>query len=227
VTTKEYCQSVIERDRWHKQQEKNFPIRENNSPLISLRNASIDLAYEPSIMKNYAFLVRKELIGKISRISEQLSRQDKTLIIRSTWRSFKHQKLLWNNSMKSKQKQYPDKSREELRKIVGHFIASEKRSTHATGGAVDALIYDKKRNCILDFGTNKGLRIDLNEKCYPYHPGISKEARMNRELLISLFEGEGFVCDMKEYWHFDYGNIGWAIEKNEPRAIYDIIGEIG
>lgn len=226
MTTKDYCQSVEEKDRWHKQKEKDFPIRENNSPLIGLRNASLDLAYEPSIMKDYAFLIRKELIGKISRISEQLSRQDKTLIIRSAWRSFKHQRLLWNTTMKTMQKRYPDKSRDELKKVVAYFIAPEKKSTHSTGGAVDALIYDKKTSCILDFGTNRGLKIELSEKCYPFYPDISTVAKKNRELLIGLFEAEGFVCDMKEYWHFDYGNIGWAIEKNEPRAIYDVIGDM-
>ena len=227
MTAKEYCETVEEKDRLHKKKEKNFLIRENNSPLISLKNASMDLAYEPSVMKDYAYLVRKELIGKIGRISEQLNSQDKTLIIRSAWRSFKHQKLLWNNTVKLMTKKYPLKTLEEIKKITSYFIAPEKKSTHSTGGAIDALIYNKKTSSILDFGTNQGLKIELSERCYPYYPDISKEARKNRELLIGLFEEEGFVCDMKEYWHFDYGNIGWAIEKEEKRAIYDIIGEKG
>jgi len=227
MTAKEYCETVEEKDRLHKKLEKKFPIRDNNSPLISLKNASLDLAYEPSVMKDYAYLVRKELIGKVGRISEQLNRQEKTLIIRSAWRSFKHQKLLWNNTMKLMQKRYPSETAEGIKKIVSYFIAPEKKSTHSTGGAIDALIYDKKAGGILDFGTNQGLKIELSEKCYPYYPGFSKEVRKNRDLLIGLFEAEGFVCDMKEYWHFDYGNIGWAIEKKEKRAFYDVVGEKG
>jgi D-alanyl-D-alanine dipeptidase len=37
--------------------------------------------------------------------------------------------------------------------------------------------------------------------------------KKNRKLLIGLFEDEDFVVDIKEYWHFDYGNASWAIEK--------------
>lgn len=84
---------------------------------------------------------------------------------------------------------------------------------HSTGGAVDALIYDKQKNNILDFGTNRGYKIELNKKCYPYYPDISPLAKKNRKLLIGLFENEDFVCDLREYWHFDFGNSSWAVEK--------------
>ena len=73
------------------------------------------------------------------------------------------------------------------------------------------------------FGTNDGYSINLNDKCYPYHPYITPEAKRNRKLLIGLFEEEDFVVDLKEYWHFDYGNVAWAIEKEEEHAIYGII----
>ncbi len=75
----------------------------------------------------------------------------------------------------------------------------------------------------MDFGTNDGLNINLNDKCYPYHPFISFRAKRNRELLMTIFEEEEFVVDLKEYWHFDYGNLGWAIEKGEDHSIYGII----
>jgi len=120
-------------------------------------------------------------------------------------------------------KKHPSKSIDEINEIVSYYIAPEKKSTHSTGGAVDALIYDRKSDQILNFGTNKGHKIELSKKCYPYHPEINQHAKENRKLLIDLFENEEFVCDMKEYWHFDYGNIGWAIEKNETHAIYGIL----
>jgi D-alanyl-D-alanine dipeptidase len=34
-----------------------------------------------------------------------------------------------------------------------------------------------------------------------------------------------FVVDIKEYWHFDYGDASWALEKGEKYAIYGIIKE--
>lgn len=75
----------------------------------------------------------------------------------------------------------------------------------------------------MDFGTNDGFKINLTKKCYPGHPQISNEAKENRALLIHLFEEEDFVVDLKEYWHFDFGNAGWALEKGKDHAFYGII----
>ncbi|MHC4525556.1 MAG: M15 family metallopeptidase, partial [Planctomycetota bacterium] len=175
--------------------------------------------------KGYKYFVREAVFEKIGRISKLLDQQEKVLIIRSVWRSVKHQRLIWTNKVAFLQKKYPDKKLSQIKEIVSQFIAPENRSTHSTGGAVDALIYDLKNDCVLDFGTNDGLNIDLNEKCYPYHPDISPLAKKNRKLLISLFENEDFVCDLKEYWHFDYGNISWAVEKGKKDSIYGMITE--
>ena len=120
-------------------------------------------------------------------------------------------------------KEHPNKSLKEINKTVSYFIAPEEESMHSTGGAVDALIYDLEKDCVMDFGNNDGLHLELNKTCYPFHPDITSQVRKNRELLINLFKKEGFVVDPKEYWHFDYGNVIWAIEKGEKHAKYDII----
>ena len=225
MTAEEYCTYVERQDLLHKQLETTFPVRENNEPLVSLLNTGFDLIFEPSVMKDYQYLVRRALVEKIGSISQKLAKQDKTLIIRSAWRSFEHQRILWNNKVRFLQGEHPEKTLEEIQHLVADFIAPEQKSTHATGGAVDALIYDKKNEQVLDFGTNKGYDIDLTKLCYPHHPEIADQARENRALLMGLFEKEGFICDLKEYWHFDYGNIGWAIERGRLYAVYGIVGQ--
>ena len=189
----------------------------------SLKDAGLKLIYEPSIMKDYRYLIREPLFEKIARISRFLETEKKRLIIRSVWRSFKHQRILWETNLEAHRKKYPEMDREELHRLVSYFIAPERESTHTTGGAVDALIYDLKKDRVMDFGTNDGLKINLSKKCYPHHPGISNEAKENRALLIGLFEEEDFVVDLKEFWHFDYGNAGWALEKGKDHAIYGIL----
>lgn len=219
----DYTNSIEAQDILHKKLEQNFPIVDNGSRLVTLLDTEIDLIYEPSIMKNYRYLVREELVDKISRISATLNKENKKLVIRSAWRSFKHQRVLWERNIKSMQRKFPQKPMTEIQEAVSYFIAPFNKSTHTTGGAVDALIFDNETNQILDFGTNEGLKISLNKKCYPDHPGITKKAKENRKLLIDLFLREDFFCDFKEYWHFDYGNIGWAIKKKTDHAIYGII----
>lgn len=198
-------------------------ILDSKSPLVSLKETGINLYYQPSIVKDYSYLVRFELVEKIERISKKLGKQGKILIIRSVWRSFEYQLLLRQNRFAILQEEYPDKSTSQINEMITLFIAPHTLSMHATGGAVDALIFDIKKDEVLDFGTNNGLTINLNEKCYPYHPDISSIAKKNRTLLIHLFEKEGFVVDAKEYWHFDYGNAYWAIEQRKKHAIYDAI----
>jgi len=189
----------------------------------SLLNVGFKLVYEPSIKENYRYLVREPIFEKIESISRSLDKENKRLIIRSVWRSFDHQKLLWDECVALHKRKHPDMGIDEIHETVSYFIAPEKESTHTTGGAVDALIYDLKADRVMDFGTNDGLKIDLNKKCYPHHPEISDEAKKNRALLIGLFEAEDFVVDLKEYWHFDFGNAGWALEKGKEFAFYGIL----
>jgi len=129
----------------------------------------------------------------------------------------------WDRNLEVARKQNPEKSSDEIERITLEFTASRENSMHATGGAVDALIYDPENDCVLDFGTNNGFKIDLNRKCYPLHPGISSEAKKNRKLLMDLFENEDFVCDLTEYWHFDYGNVVWALEKGRASSRYGVV----
>ncbi len=223
MTAKEYCELVERLDRFQKQLIPTIIIKEDNSPLISLKESGFNLMFEPSVKKDYKYLVRKAVFEKIGRISKILDKQAKVLIIRSVWRSFAHQKLLRDRRVKIIKKEYPNKSLEEISNVVSYFIAPEEESMHSTGGAVDALIYDLKKDAVIDFGNNDGLKLELNKTCYPFHPDITPQVRKNRELLINLFDKEDFVVDPKEYWHFDYGNVIWAIEKGRKYAKYGII----
>jgi D-alanyl-D-alanine dipeptidase len=200
-------------------------IHEDQSPLISLKDTEFRLMFEPSMMDGYEYRVREAVCEKIARISQKLEKQEKVLVIRSVWRSFEHQRLLWDKKVAVMRTDYPLLNEDQVRKLVSRFVAPPKESMHATGGAVDALIYDTKADRVLDFGNNEGLKLELNETCYPHHPGISAEARQNRQLLMHLFEEEEFVVDCMEYWHFDYGNVSWAADSGARFARFGVIEE--
>jgi len=216
----EYCDWVEQQDRIRKHQCRGIPVVEDEAPLVSLEGTRCSLMFEPSIVEDYAYLVRAAVFDKVERIGARLEKEDKVLIIRSAWRSFAHQRLIWDNRIVALRREHPEIHETELRRMAAYFIAPETKSMHVTGGALDALIFDVEANCVLDFGANDGLQITLGRRCYPDHPDISAQAKKNRELLIGLFDDEGFVCDLKEFWHFDYGNVSWASVKGEPHAIY-------
>lgn len=225
MEARDYCARVEQEDRLRRKRIPTVPIVDNKAPLISLKGSACNLVYEPSIMEDYRYFVRDAVADKIIRISERLGRQAKQLIIRSAWRSVHHQRLLWDRRVDYLQQQNPEIHADEINEMAAYFIAPETKSMHSTGGAVDALIHDTKNDRVMDFGSNDGLKIELNRRCYVEHPDVPAHAKRNRRLLIDLFEEEGFVCDPKEFWHFDYGNVVWAIAKNETHAIYGHISE--
>jgi len=216
----EYCQSVKNEDILLKKEMFKMRIEDDNTDLISLTKEKFEFVFEPSFIEGYQYRVRDAITKKLARINAKLIEQNKVLYIRSAWRSHHHQREMRLNKHEFLAKLHPDKNRDQLNAIVAHFIAPEKQSMHHTGGAVDALIVDRETNQILDFGSNDGSNIDLDVRCYPSHPDISDLAKKNRKLLIGLFEQEGFVVNIKEFWHFDYGNVAWAASKQLNHAIY-------
>ena len=54
-------------------------------------------------------------------------------------------------------------------------------------------------------------------------PGISDEARRNRDLLKSVLEPTGLTSYADEWWHWSYGDNGWALRVGAANAIYDKI----
>ena len=170
MNAKEYCDLIEAQDVENIKLRKNFLVKDNGSPLVSLKKVGLDIVYEPSVYKGYRYMVREELVEKITRISQALNQQNRSLVIRSAWRSFGHQKMLWDATVKLMKRRHPQKKLAKIHEIVANYVLPEKKSTHSTGGAIDALIYDKKSDRIVDFGTNEGYDIRLGRKCYPHHP---------------------------------------------------------
>jgi D-alanyl-D-alanine dipeptidase len=226
LNARQYCENAERAERRRKALARGIVVREDHSPLVSLKDAGFRLMFEPSMMTDYGYRVREAVCEKIGRISRRLEEQDRILIIRSVWRSFEHQRRLWNHKVAEMRREHPDRSDSEIDGIVSRFIAPPRESMHATGGAVDALIYDTPSHRVLDFGNNDGLHLELDETCYPLHPDIPDTARENRRLLIGLFEDEDFVVDFLEYWHFDFGNVSWATRRGRQVAPYGVIEEV-
>ena len=87
---------------------------------------------------------------------------------------------------------------------------------HCTGGAVDVTILgsDGKE---LDLGSSLKEGIDTN----PTHVrGLTHEARANRLLLVRVMTDAGFSNCADEWWHWSYGDNGWAARFDIQPAIY-------
>jgi D-alanyl-D-alanine dipeptidase len=57
--------------------------------------------------------------------------------------------------------------------------------------------------------------------CAPtYSSKLDDECRTNRLILIRAMEAAGFTNYLGEWWHWSYGDQGWALRVGSPNAFY-------
>ena len=51
--------------------------------------------------------------------------------------------------------------------------------------------------------------------------GLSSKAQAGRDLLVRALEAAGLTNYAGEWWHWSYGDSGWALRVGAPAAVYD------
>lgn len=97
---------------------------------------------------------------------------------------------------------------------------------HSTGGAVDLTIVDENGEP-LDMGSEIDAMppLSLPHHYYGKADSYSRRVQANRELLRTVMVSSGFERLPREWWHFSYGDQGWALirsikDRREIPAIY-------
>ena len=64
----------------------------------------------------------------------------------------------------------------------------------------------------------------FNDHCFPFAAsGLSDEARRNRDRLAEFMAVSKVTNYPSEYWHWSYGDQGWAYRSGHPAALYQAI----
>ena len=92
-------------------------------------------------------------------------------------------------------------------------IASE--SGHATGGAVDVILYycGKEIDCGSEY-------LDFSSVTPTWSKGLNRQQQCCRFILYNAMTQAGFINYPLEWWHFCYGDKMYAAYKFEKKAIY-------
>lgn len=154
-----------------------------------------------------------------------------SLIVYDAWRSYSVQGELFNMWRSHFSGLFPNFSHEELSKYTERYVSLPTRNElapapHATGGSVDVVLGNEAGEPLYlgtdfdDMSPKAGLRyleellessIELTTKQH--------EALINRRILYQAMIDAGFTAYHEEWWHFDYGNQWWGMQKNVP-AMY-------
>jgi D-alanyl-D-alanine dipeptidase len=130
----------------------------------------------------------------------------------------------WNHYRKLQQK-HPEWPLAILRREANKFWHPPDTFAvpgHCTGGAVDVTLLGPDGEP-LDMTS---ARCEGADTIPTYSAFLTEAARMNRELLIQVMTEAGFSNCYDEWWHWSYGDAGWACRLNQPHAIYGMVTEI-
>ncbi len=167
-------------------------------------------------------LLRQSVAEMVCRAAHALPDGLRLQIVEG-YRPIAVQRAMYAHALQEARKRLPDADDKAIAIEAGRYSAPPDAATpppHLTGGAVDLEIIgaDGER---LDFTSP----FDLNDRGHTAFdaPGISAEARRNRDLLRSVLEPTGLTSYVDEWWHWSYGDNGWALRVGADKAIYDKI----
>lgn len=200
---------------------KSIPIIECGEPLVDYLKAIPELLNdEPVFAYHRETLLRQSVVERLAK-AVQATPPEFKLIILEGWRGLHIQQRMYLTALEHWRKRHPDWSDVALRRAANRFTAPPDYPRvpppHTTGGA-------------LDIGLRRadGSRCDFHSPYERSDPlsfptdakSLSEKARFHRDLLRSILHEAGITNYPSEYWHFSYGDQGWAYRGGHPNAIY-------
>jgi zinc D-Ala-D-Ala dipeptidase len=172
---------------------------------------------------NYKIKIRKNVLKKLN-IAASFLPDNIYIILKCGHRPIDVQISLFDKVYSYLETKNPKMTPEELYMLNLTFVADSKNfiPPHATGAAVDILLFDIKTKTYLDMGSPINYPGDSSWVTYEE---ISKEAKNNRELMRTVMLNVGFANLASEWWHFSYGDQYWALYYNLKKALYNIYEE--
>jgi D-alanyl-D-alanine dipeptidase len=183
------------------------PVREEGVPLVRLAPA-----FGPA-----RALVRADLADRLRSAQLALPAGLRLRVIEGH-RSIADQKAIIGRYRAELRLVHPDADDAELHVLTSRFVSPVDVAPHVAGAAVD-LTLTSARGDELDMGTPvDATPEDSDGACYFAAPGISAQARANRELLAAALGDAGLVNYPTEWWHWSYGDRYWALMTGAPAA---------
>jgi D-alanyl-D-alanine dipeptidase len=172
-------------------------------------------------------LLRRMVAEKLCAASRLLPDGVRFSVIEG-WRAPHIQARMYRSTWNWWQAQRPAWSEATLRRVVNRFTAPTDDPRvpppHTTGGALDVMLVDA-RDAPLDLCSPYD---PFDPRGYPFAaPALSPVARQNRHLLRTALESVGITNYPSEYWHWSYGDQGWAYRGGHPHALYGAVTPVG
>jgi zinc D-Ala-D-Ala dipeptidase len=202
---------------------RRIPIRECGEPLVDPIDRCPALVWDhPRWQYRRARLVRERVAAMLAQAAGSLPPGVRLALVEG-WRAPQIQRRMYLAAYQRFRNEHPGWSEAQLRRLTNRYSAPMDPRVpppHTTGGAVDLrLVYEDATPLDVtspyDLFDRRSFRFDA--------PRLSATARANRELMRACLEPTGLTNYPSEYWHWSFGDSGWAYRGGHPFAIYSAV----
>ncbi len=190
--------------------------RENGEPLVDLREVAPSIRIlRPAVIP----YVRQAVAEMCERAAHRLPSGYHLGLVEG-WRPIERQQRIYDFFWWAASEAYPERDHRSLRRTVCRWVAPTDQKAppgHCTGAAVDVWLVD-------DGGEGIDVTSPFNRfSASPtYTVGLSEDALRNRMILLDTMLSVGFSNCRDEWWHYSYGDAGWAVRAGERTCQYGI-----
>lgn len=204
---------------------RSIPIQDNGEPLVEFLELCPEIYWVPRhpVFDYHRYqLARKSVAEMLSQVAQSLPDGIRLAVVEG-WRPPEIQRQMHAATRERLRREHPDWTAQHLSRTANRFSAPMDERVpppHTTGGAVDVHLIDEHGE-MLDFYSPyhlmdaRGARMNAR--------GLSAAAQRNREILRTAMEATGLTNYPSEWWHWSYGDQGWAYRGEHSAALYAAI----
>lgn len=191
--------------------------KENNDPLVDIRTACpAAVIARPTVIP----LVRTGVAERVNKATKCLPK-GVFLGITDAFRPFDRQKLIYEMMWNFGVEAFPHLDYKQMRRKINRWVAPIDQKAppgHCTGAAIDVNLLDAKGEPIDVWSP-----LDRFSAAPTFTIGLSVTANRNRMILYEAMVGAGFSNCRDEWWHYSYGDAGWAVRIGETECFYGLV----
>lgn len=210
--------------RWDRSRGVPEPIRalngvveaDNGEPLVDLRV----IAPHVGILRDQTIPYCRETVARMAEAAAVSLPQGVFLAVTDAWRPLERQQRIYDFMLRCAREAFPGRSHASLRRTLCRWVAPTDQKAppgHCTGAAIDVHLVD---------GAHAPLDVtspwDRFRAAPTYTVGLTPEALTNRTLLVEAMLGAGFSNCRDEFWHYSYGDAGWAVRTGRSECVYGL-----
>jgi D-alanyl-D-alanine dipeptidase len=186
---------------------------ENHEPLVDMR------VYAPSVKLFRPAVIPycRARVAEMAEAAAQALPEGYHLGLVEAWRPIERQQRIYDFMWRSAVEAFPNRPHASLRRTVCRWVAPTDQKAppgHCTGAALDVWLVDDAGEQI---DTTSGNRFGTAPT---YAHGLTEDALRNRMILVETMLAQGFSNCRDEWWHYSYGDAGWAVRLEQDSCCY-------